>query len=164
MSKWAENVKQKFNMLAKNDPSFLQTQAGETGRISNAVFITGDNPVVATEYVFSYSPSQPSPVSYQRVTLNCDRVPIGPFCGIGETDVLAEFAMLVTPRAQRENSDWQQQRSSRTGMDDDAQRAIRLVDLTIAYDRTNGVGGPIDAAMLKDGKVKWLQRKDNCPP
>jgi len=43
-------------------------------------------------------------------------------------------------------------------------RAVRLVDLTIAYDKTGAVHGPIDALeMTTDGSITWKNRKQNCP-
>ena len=44
-------------------------------------------------------------------------------------------------------------------------QVIRMVDLTIAYHpKQEFVGGRIDAIELpRDGKVHWVQRKQNCP-
>lgn len=42
--------------------------------------------------------------------------------------------------------------------------AIRIADLTVAYDRSGEVGGHIDAVELnRNGSIRWLARKDNCP-
>lgn len=48
--------------------------------------------------------------------------------------------------------------------DPDAQRAVKFVDLTIAYDPLKqGVGGDVDVVELTTCGVKWLNRKQNCP-
>jgi hypothetical protein len=41
---------------------------------------------------------------------------------------------------------------------------IKLADLAIAFSGDHGVGGPIDAVELQnDGRLRWIQRKQNCP-
>jgi hypothetical protein len=43
-------------------------------------------------------------------------------------------------------------------------RVVRLVDLTIAYDPSGTVHGPIDALeLLNDGTISWRRKKGNCP-
>ena len=165
MQPWVQTVLQKFNLMAAAEPEFLRVQA-ETygGVIANGFFIAGDPPT-ATQFVFTYDASRPvSPVTYRTQRLSCEGIPIGPFCGTGNTGLLKEFAMLETPRAQKENEDWLQQRPARKGQDDDALRAIRLVDLTIAYDSTKAIGGRVDAVKIENGKVRWIARKEGCPP
>jgi hypothetical protein len=43
-------------------------------------------------------------------------------------------------------------------------RVVRLVELTIAEDKSRAVGGRIDALSLrKDGSIRWYRKKPNCP-
>jgi hypothetical protein len=49
------------------------------------------------------------------------------------------------------------------GWDDPSLLALRIADLTVAYDISGEVGGRIDVVRLKsDGSIEWLARKDNC--
>jgi hypothetical protein len=42
-------------------------------------------------------------------------------------------------------------------------RCIRLVDLTIAFDKSKSIGGRIDALDISnDGRIQWHAKKDNC--
>jgi hypothetical protein len=49
--------------------------------------------------------------------------------------------------------------------DRDMRRAMKFIDLTVAYHpKKELVGGDIDAVELtRDGKVRWISRKANCP-
>lgn len=92
------------------------------------------------------------------------RSPIGPFCAIGSTDVFVEFAALATDRARDEASSWEGQRPLRNWGDEDVLKTARLVDLTIAYDKSGSVGGNIDVVQLQKGgsPAEWKAQAEEC--
>jgi hypothetical protein len=84
------------------------------------------------------------------------KCPLENFCAIGDAVNTPEFVMKTSERAKTED------RNSRPA-GDDAQLAIHFAELAIKYQRSNEIGGPIDAVQLsRDGSVKWAARKQNC--
>jgi hypothetical protein len=91
----------------------------------------------------------------------------GHVCGTGHTDVMLEFTRRTSDRARSEFFGWSELPSSNVRLNSVDRRTlylVRLVDLTIAYDPSGTVGGPIDAVELwQNGSVHWVQRKEQCP-
>jgi hypothetical protein len=84
-------------------------------------------------------------------------------CVSGMPDIFAEFILGKTERAKKEA---QTSLSLPKGMSREMAHIIRLVDLTIMYDPTKVVGGPIDAVTLSgNGNIHWAKghRKNQCP-
>ena len=84
------------------------------------------------------------------------------YCGIGHTEIVIEFASLLSPRAKLEAVRW---KPSRKDLDYNVAKMMRLVELTEKYQTgPPTVGGLVDAVQLsKDGTLRWLDRKANCP-
>ena len=76
-------------------------------------------------------------------------------CASGELDIFNEFTGRTSDRAKGREGDLPSSPRS---------KVIRLVALTITYDKTGKVGGPIDALQLgMNGRITWFQQKDWCP-
>jgi len=82
-------------------------------------------------------------------------------CAAGMTDIYTEYVTHASPRAKAET--WTASPLLLQHISPEMLRVIRLVDLTIAYDKSGEVGGHIDAVeMQTDGSIHWYQRP-NCP-
>ena len=83
----------------------------------------------------------------------------------GMPEIVQEINGGKTDFAKREMAALAELRQKTTPDEYDRLRAIRLVDLTIAFHpKHDFVGGKIDAAeLLRGGKINWRQRKENCP-
>ena len=81
----------------------------------------------------------------------------------GTTIVADEFLHDTSPRAELETASWQSQMSNRSEKEKQWRKAVRLVDLAIAYEPGGEVGGDIDVVELTATGVHWLQRKPQCP-
>ena len=83
---------------------------------------------------------------------------------IGEGAVFGEFFEPSSDRAKKEAAQWEKDSVGIAEEDKTLFKMIRLIDLSIAYDQTGALGGPIDAIQLERGKeVRWRQRKAACP-
>jgi hypothetical protein len=83
-------------------------------------------------------------------------------CASGMTGIAAEYIFATSERAKNEN--WTASPEVLHWMGADMAHIIRIADLTVAYDKSGMVGGPIDALELAyDGSFRWIQRKDECP-
>jgi hypothetical protein len=81
-------------------------------------------------------------------------------CASGKIDIPMEFIKLTSRRARLEKQRFIVPKSVSFEM----AHAIRLVELTIANDKTHEVGGPVDGLeLLENGSIRWFRRKDNCP-
>ena len=87
------------------------------------------------------------------------------FRPFGRTRIVAEMLAGKTDRAMKEALAMRPLRENLSPNAFERLRAIRLVDLTIAYDpEPEFVGGPIDAIELaRGGRATWIQRKSGCP-
>jgi hypothetical protein len=85
-------------------------------------------------------------------------------CASGQIDIAMEFLKATSERAKKEQAKQAHANSKSGTLESDMARAVRLVDLTIAYDKTGTVGGPVDGLeLLSNGSVRWYRRKKNCP-
>jgi hypothetical protein len=83
---------------------------------------------------------------------------------IGEGAIFTEFFQGASERAKKEAAQWEEDSADMSMEDQILFRMIRYIDLTIAYDQSGAVGGPIDAVQLEQGKeIRWRQRKAACP-
>ena len=91
-------------------------------------------------------------------------LPPGSVGVIGKKDIFSEFFQATSERAKAEAARWEVESASFPPEDSELFRMIRLIDLTITYDQSGEVGGPIDALELEHGKgIRWRQRKAICP-
>lgn len=99
----------------------------------------------------------------------CGQAKGGEVCAGGKVEVVGEFCTQSSERSKRE-SVWGYPTEPiapdrlATGWDKNSLLALRLADLTVAYGNSKEVGGDIDVINLKkDGTMRWLARKKNCP-
>jgi hypothetical protein len=75
-----------------------------------------------------------------------------------------EFCTQSSSRAKVEAEKWKPSPELADRVSRETLHAMRLVDLTIAFDPIQGLGGEIDALELhNDGTINWVFRKQNCP-
>jgi hypothetical protein len=84
----------------------------------------------------------------------------------GMTEIVNEINDGKTDRAKHEIDTLHNLQNTLSAETLAIRQAIRMVDLTIAYHpQPEFVGGSIDAIELPhSGKVRWVQRKEICPP
>ncbi len=88
----------------------------------------------------------------------------GKICSAGEVSIPNEFCSKGSPRAVREAEQWAKAHLKTDPGKTSTQLAVRLAELSVEYDPTGTVGGKIDTIELwKDGTVRWVARKENCP-
>lgn len=86
------------------------------------------------------------------------------FRAFGITTPTDEYIAGDGRRAGTEWHHWEENKIRYPSTHTDAHRAIRLVDLTIAYSpEKEYVGGSIDALELTKDGFHWIARKPNCP-
>jgi len=157
---WATNLQNDWRSLYAIYPDRVINQAkkGE-GILTNGFFAfaqNGDIALTMRSITFGDRGIQISTTSL----LYCGVQP----CASGKIDVTMEFIKLTSDRAREEKKHFTVSPSVLARASFEMARAVRLVDLTITYDPTQTVGGPVDGLELfKDGSIRWFSRKDNCP-
>jgi hypothetical protein len=87
-------------------------------------------------------------------------VDIASYAAFGKTDVFHEFFDGKSKRALAERASWNRMKAASPSYDRFKTR--RLVELTIKYERSNLVGGPIDEIEIDGSGIHWLQVKPAC--
>jgi hypothetical protein len=88
----------------------------------------------------------------------------GPFCAFGKVGVYNELMTPASDLAKSEAEHWTISPTLTQRLDWGTLRAIRIADLTAAYEPSGDVGGHIDAVELWDnGSIHWVARKCQCP-
>lgn len=147
---WAKSMELNWNMVKLFHPEKIkEAERRGKGILTNGMFAIGQRGSVS--------------VALRTIRLNnnsvvSDVVPLpcaaDDPCAAGELSVFYEFLRRTSDRA----------RSGEDLPTSPKLKVIRLVDLTIAYDQTGNVGGPIDALQLDpDGRITWFQKKKWCP-
>jgi hypothetical protein len=146
-------------------------RSAEHGRgvLTGGFFASAENGTIYKQIeLITFNQNSTTPVRAQTGYMECwpcMQQPGAQICAGGLTEIAAEFCSETSVLAQREGlKQWTISDSLLHRIDKPALLPIRIVDLTIAYDPKGVVGGKIDAIELrKDGGIRWLQRKDNCP-
>jgi len=160
---WGQTIQQNIVRLYFSDIATFKSRLKQPkGMLSLGVF-GGRNPNGSLRLItaeIDYDESFLPPIRLTVTTQSCvENVNI---CAFGEVSVPAEYVNLVSDRAKKERAGWDPSPAF-PKEDWDILRVIRLVDLTIAFDKTGRVGGGIDAAQIsQDGTLRWYQRKENC--
>jgi hypothetical protein len=137
------------------------------GPITGAVFAETRNGAIHWRFVaVNFFPEMNPPI--QAITGEMHHCwPCGQgekVCAMARPAIPEEFCTQNTPRAKDEAAHWTPSPESADKVDREALHAIRLVDLTIAFDPIKGLGGPIDVLELhNDGAINWVTRKQTCP-
>ncbi len=157
-NKWALEMLTRWSSLLTSDPAVVIRAYRPGGLLVTGIFAGFDvaNRLVAYQVDVVLNRKMKIVVTKPKL-LTCH------WCIFGEKEVASEFLQQSTERARSEAARWV---SSTDTEDLDAVvlRAIRLVELTIAYQEGGQVGGPIDALELSTGgEIRWIQRKEHCP-
>jgi hypothetical protein len=157
---WAESLRSKWQFLySQNKELVLKAAKPPSYVLTSGIFATARQGNIG--------------FAVRELTLDGAQVRIiqskcGPdhYCGAGQTDVFLEFVRQSSPRAVAEFKSWAESsvaESKRRSIDLRTLYAIRLAELTIAYDSTGTVGGRVDAIEIEqDGTVRWAQVKPCC--
>jgi len=153
---WASSMITNWRILNLIHPNFVsQFALAENGSLTTGIFAAASHESVsltARAIVLKNGI-----VTAVHLDEDCSSGP----CVSGMADIFAEFILGKTERAKKEA---RSPLSLPKGMSREMAHIIRLVDLTIAYDPTQTVHGPIDAVELSgDGSIKWFGRKEQCP-
>jgi hypothetical protein len=162
VNRWSTNVVGRLSDIALHHPEWLLHARSPNGGIVNAAFISSNTPGGLTGDLvqMNYNPSNIiEPVSKNILPLGPENCPTH-YCGLGASDVAKEFVSATSERAKKEAEQWRHHKLAPSA-DRDAMQTVRLVELTIAYDKSGLVGGNVDAVMLKrGGKVEWIRSPD----
>lgn len=90
--------------------------------------------------------------------------PTAPFCAFGEVGVYNKLMNPASDLAKSEAEHWTISPTLTKRLSRDTLWAIRIADLTAAYEPKGNVGGHIDAVELwNNGVIHWAIRKPQCP-
>ena len=166
-NEWSTQISIRFNGLAALRPDAFQQMLNSTGAGAiTAAYIGGlDNAGNPKLYDIVVLPNT-LPTGVVAPVHKVPTCPYHNFCPVGVRDglsIVSEFAEGITDRAKKESSEWKPPRRA-PQRDYDAHRTKRMVELVIRYHDGTDVGGPIDFAQLqRDGTLRWISKKDNCP-
>ena len=157
---WSEQMKMRWTTIRIFHPEVVTwaEQSGE-GILTAGIFALAVRGKMSVE--FRQIKSTSGTITYDVVPASAICASERP-CGAGKLGIMLEFGMMTSERSKREHLTASPELSQ--VMDRSLLEVIRLVDLTIAYDGSGSVGGPIDALQLApDGRIKWFQKKNDCP-
>jgi len=150
---WARKIVFDWNMVKIWHPEVVRwADKVNNGTLTSGLFATTKDGIVG--------------LAARHIKLNGDRVsfevvPLTEICGFerlcgfGRLDIFFEFGNRTSDRAR--GAEGTMPNSFRL-------QVLRMVDLTIAYDKTGTVGGPIDSLQLSpDGRITWFHQKQDCP-
>jgi hypothetical protein len=160
---WAQTVKGRWNLVNRSQAENIA--AANSGQITAGVFI-GRGVEIKIALVGFDASNLPDPIQYKTGDAISACWPCGQeageqLCVAGiHADVAAKFC------SQRKSGAKISVKTRLKRPDKTARLATKIVELTNAtYEKTaKDVGGRIDViAMTKDGRIRWLARKSNCP-
>lgn len=155
---WGERVLVDLETLARFRPDVAREAArrGE-GNLVGAVFAEA-NSKGQLEYADRVIRVHQGALAIARPVMDCENK----LCAYGRGNVFLKFTEWPGPRTG--DAVWSFSPSLLQRASIETLHAIRLVDLSVAYDGSGFVGGPADALEIwKDGTVHWIERKPNCP-
>jgi hypothetical protein len=149
---WERNMLKRWEQMRVYQPNVvLKAASVGKGILSTGLFATSRKGSLA--FAWTSIVLVADKLSIVHPDLPCTSVP----CGVGKMDVFNRYGSsgkdFMTPPSPSMKS-WSYE----------LRRVIKLVDLTIAEDTSGIVGGPVDALeLLKDGTIRWREKKTNCP-
>ena len=162
--RWGNAVAGHWNFLHLFNPDKVRAAVARngalTGSLTVALFggIDGDGRLRLVETTVDFNDFALVPITATTKPVSC----IQSWCAIGAIEIVLDFLNQTSDQAKQEMIQWGRQQWP--AGDAELLKAIRLVDLTIAYHIGDDVGPPIDALELRrDGSFRWFARKDNCP-
>lgn len=153
-SLWETNMLERWKQMTLYHPEAVR-------------YIASINEGHLTHGIFAAARRQSIAIALRSIVFEDDKItiehplvnscPIGTICATGKLDVFNKYIrtteFITTDAA-----------AAMKSRNYELLRVIKLVDLTIAEDRSGTVHGPVDAVeLLNNGTVRWQQKKDNCP-
>jgi hypothetical protein len=149
---WESSMQKRWSQMLFYFPDTIRSLASKNnGGLTNAIFAGARGrsiDLVMTSLVLNNNS-----VKVERHIQNCTAAP----CASGETDVFNKYMssgkefMAASPKL-----------IASVGYE--LLRVIKLVDLSVAEDKTGTIHGPVDAVELSNnGTIRWHQKKCNCP-
>ena len=154
---WGGSIESKFRFLYSVHPEIVIAAAREEkGILTTGVFggFDSSGKLVLYRTVIPFLESAGS-ISHSTTDETCDSC----YHALGIIDIFNEFRNMETERAKMEAKEWKPE-----GTDPEVAETMHLVNLTIRYHDGNDVGGAVDAIEIsRDGSLRWIARKLNCP-
>jgi hypothetical protein len=145
VSLWENNMLARWTQMMLYHPEDVRYIAAKNeGHLTHGVFAVaraGSIAIALTSIV-----DDNGKLRAERAPVKC---PVGEICATGKLEIFKKYItagkkFMVT--------------------DPPLSRVIKLVELTIAEDKSGTVHGPIDAVeLLNDGTIQWRHKKSNCP-
>lgn len=127
---------------------------------ANAVFATAAGDGVRAVYVEATLTKAGEVKLLGPAPIRCSVKP----CILGYTQIADEYLNVSSQRARDDVARWERETTGLSEIDRARRRAVNLVEVSIAHDPTQHVGGPVDVLELHAGqKAKWIRRKPWCP-
>lgn len=163
---WARRIERNWQMRYMTNPDEVVAMANQgIGTLTIGFFADVENGEFVSSYVGITLSGNPmmfnAVIGVPKDSCTDDR------CAMGKTHIFTEYARPGSLLSKREGLKASPELLQRIGLD--TLTDIRIVDLTIAYDKPDatgivGVGGRIDAVELwKDSSIHWIQEKESCP-
>ena len=167
-SVWATTLALYWNRALKTNPEVVYRTAKPGGDIiTEAVFAEARNGAIHWRAVGVGLNPTLNPPAVQAFSEEHDCSPCGEgekVCAMARPVIPAEFCTRSTQRAQDEAARWNPSTELESWVSRETLHAVRLVDLTIAFDPIANLGGKIDSVELhNDGTIQWVFRKPGCP-
>jgi hypothetical protein len=166
---WATSLALYWNRALKTNPDVVYRTAKPGGDIiTGAVFAEARNGSIHWRTVFVGLNPTLNPPAVQAFSGELhDCYPCGEgekVCAMARPIIPAEFCTQSSARAKDEAAHWNPSPELESWVALETLHAVRLVDLTIAFDPIGNLGGKIDTVELgNDGTIHWVFRKPNCP-
>jgi len=154
---WATNMQTNWQILLVSHPDLVRKfAADENGGLTNGIFAATASGRISLTMRGLVLKNDLIAVETPTIVGTCGGGP----CASGKTDIFNEYTQNLSKRAKDEKWTFSSSLLDRTIPE--MIKIVRLVDLSIAYDSSGTIGGPIDAIELNaDGSMKWYQRP-NC--
>ncbi|HVI08993.1 MAG TPA: hypothetical protein VND65_11955 [Candidatus Binatia bacterium] len=166
---WARSIALYWNRALQTNPDVVYRTAKPGGDIiTGAVFAEARNGAVHWRTVFVGLNPTLKPPAVQAFTGELhDCFPCGEgekVCAMARPVIPTEYCTQSSVRAKDETSHWNPAPELENWVSRETLHAVRLADLTIAFDPVGNLGGKIDTVELhNDGTIQWVFRKPGCP-
>jgi hypothetical protein len=165
---WTNTLASNWRSAYQSDPEAVNRVVAtlHNGPITGGVFAEARNGSIHWRFVaVAFYPEMNPPI--QGVTGEMHHCwPCGKgekVCAMARPAIPEEYCAQSSARAKDEAANWSPSPELLGKASRETLHAARLVDLTIAFDPIQGLGGKVDALELhNDGTINWIFRKDNC--
>jgi hypothetical protein len=161
---WERRMWLNWLLQYRQNPDIVKRAAAvaDKGILALGFFMSANNGVADESLsVIAFNKMWPIPLFVHHSTLACQDCgfPGHQFCAVGQTEVALEMCLAQTPRSHKWRASLVTRHISPSAL------AADLVAISETYSKPSHIGGPVDSLELdkRDGSIRWLARKDNCP-